>query len=70
MEPFLRSTPADFDASKSRQLDDSDLDSGDDEGRADRIEAGEEEEVQEKSEISQPLTLPRHVIPEPSDKEV
>lgn len=55
---------------KTRRLDDSELDSGDDEGRQDR--AGSQEEIiqVQKEEIIQPLRLPRHVVPEPDDNEV
>ncbi|KAF2667511.1 hypothetical protein BT63DRAFT_480459 [Microthyrium microscopicum] len=61
-------------SSKPRQLDDEDLDSGDDEGRTDRREPGDEEDEDDvpadKDMIVQPLQLPRHVIPDSSDKEM
>jgi hypothetical protein len=56
-----------------RELDDRDLDSGDDDGRLDRRgnEAVEEEqEMQEQEKIVMDLDLPRQAGPEPSDGEV
>lgn len=55
-----------------RQLDDEDLDSGDDEGRRDRLE---DEDESQRHEEEQQLSVmeaafDRHGIPEPSDKEV
>jgi RNA polymerase-associated protein LEO1 len=56
-----------------RELDDEDLDSGDDDGRLDRAgynAAEEEQEVQEQEKIVMDLELPRQAGPEPSDGEV
>ena len=56
-----------------RELDDEDLDSGDDDGRLDRVgdnAAEEEPEMQEQEKIVMDLDLPRQAGPEPSDGEV
>ena len=56
-----------------RELDDEELDSGDDEGRLDRAghdAAEEEQEMQEQEKIVMDLDLPRQAGPEPSDGEV
>ena len=62
-----------FHRAPRRELDDEDLDSGDDEGRLDRIGhdgAEEEQEMQEQEKIVMDLDLPRQAGPEPSDGEV
>ena len=57
---------------RERQLDDQELDSGDDEDRMDRV-GDEEEQEQEQvtmDKIVMDLEIPRQPIPEPSDGEV
>src|SRR5262245_47920882 len=57
---------------KRRHLDDEDLDSGDDEGRADRLQDGEEDApryTQKEINIVE-CDLPRTAKPQPSDGEV
>ena len=57
--------------SKVRQLDDEELDSGDDEGRHDReAQYGEEAEDQVVEQSTMELEFGKHGIPEPSDGEV
>jgi len=54
-----------------RQLDDEELDSGDDEGRHDReAQYGEEAEEQVVEQSTMELEFGKHGIPEPSDGEV
>ena len=57
---------------KRRRLDDEDLDSGDDEGWIDRIDADEEQqdggEYRERNVID--AAIGRHAVPNPSDGEV
>ena len=54
-----------------RQLDDEELDSGDDEGRADRAQQQEETQQYETHEVlSMDLEVARQPVPEPSDGEV
>lgn len=55
-----------------RQLDDEELDSGDDEDRLDRIgdEPEEEQEVMTMEKAVMDLEIPRQPGPEPSDGEV
>ena len=54
-----------------RNLDDSELDSGDDEGRRDRsVRADGEGEQDEESATIQDVQLGRHPVPEGSDGEV
>jgi RNA polymerase-associated protein LEO1 len=54
-----------------RQLDDEELDSGDDEGRQDRATQQDNYAQEEKvDEIVQDIELGRHAIPEPGDGEV
>lgn len=56
-----------------RHLDDEELDSGDDEGREDRIgdeEQGGEHQMEERTKQIQAVELPRMPVPEPSDGEV
>ncbi|KAL8803455.1 MAG: hypothetical protein Q9182_003152 [Xanthomendoza sp. 2 TL-2023] len=58
---------------KRRKLDDEDLDSGDDEGRHDRLEDGygeDEEQGEPHEENVADVRLPRHAIPRPSDGEL
>lgn len=63
---------------KRRKLDDEELDSGDDEGRRDRLEDGdmdgyvndEEEQGEMRSQNVADIRLARHPIPCPSDGEV
>ncbi|KAF2428876.1 hypothetical protein EJ08DRAFT_314213 [Tothia fuscella] len=53
-----------------RQLDDSELDSGDDEGRVDRARQDEEPEQPETEDFNiQDIDMPRHPVPEPGDGE-
>lgn len=59
--------------SRRRQLDDEELDSGDDMDRTDRVadEEGEpEQEYRAVERVTMDLELPRQAIPEPSDGEV
>lgn len=58
-----------------RELDDRDLDSGDDEGRMDRVGGGEGEEeaqpeMEELEKTVMDVEIPRQAGPEPSDGEV
>ncbi|KAF2866797.1 Leo1-like protein-domain-containing protein [Massariosphaeria phaeospora] len=55
-----------------RKLDDEDLDSGDDEGRADRVEAAEDDSVEQEQLTYnyQEAEIARHAVPEPSDGEL
>ncbi|KAI4245420.1 MAG: hypothetical protein L6R40_002480 [Gallowayella cf. fulva] len=58
---------------KRRKLDDEDLDSGDDDGRHDRLENGygeDEEQGEPHEENVADVRLPRHAIPRPSDGEL
>ncbi|KAL8908256.1 MAG: hypothetical protein Q9171_005536 [Xanthocarpia ochracea] len=59
---------------KRRKLDDEDLDSGDDEGRRDRLEDGyahdDEEQGETREENVEDIRLPRHPIPRPTDGEL
>jgi len=59
---------------KVRQLDDAELDSGDDEGREDRAprynDYGEELQQEEVEDVVQDIELGRHPIPESSDGEL
>lgn len=57
-------------AHRRRQLDDAELDSGDDEGRADRAPEEETEQFEEREFVSMDLEIPRQAAPEPSDGEV
>lgn len=57
-------------AYRRRQLDDAELDSGDDEGRADRAPEEEAEQFEEREFVSMDLEIPRQAAPEPSDGEV
>jgi len=58
---------------RKRQLDDEELDSGDDEGRGDRMQGTREHSGDEGDaeglKIAQ-IPVPRHAVPEPSDNEV
>jgi len=56
-----------------RELDDAELDSGDDEGRLDRMgeaENGEPEETAQQQVTVMEMEIPRQAGPEPSDGEV
>jgi RNA polymerase-associated protein LEO1 len=54
-----------------RKLDDAELDSGDDEGRTDRVRAPEAvEEVEQQTFAYMDADLARHAIPEPTDNEL
>ena len=57
---------------KRRRLDDKELDSGDEEGRADRVEEDEDQQVEgeyrERNVIDAPIG--RHGVPNPTDGEV
>lgn len=63
---------------KARELDDEELDSGDDQGRHDRDAEAMEDGVQDTEMDDAPVpeinimgsTIPRHNIPKPSDGEV
>jgi hypothetical protein len=55
---------------RRRQLDDDELDSGDDEGRNDRAAQHEDDEVEDEDFTMLPVDMPRHPQPEPSDGEV
>jgi RNA polymerase-associated protein LEO1 len=56
---------------RQRKLDDEDLDSGDDEGRADRAAAAPEvNEVEDQTYNFMDADLARHAVPEPSDGEL
>lgn len=57
---------------RDRKLDDEDLDSGDDEGRADRTKAPEavDEEHEQHTFAVMDADIARHAIPEPSDGEL
>jgi RNA polymerase-associated protein LEO1 len=57
---------------RHRKLDDEELDSGDDEGRADRVRAPEavEEEGEQHTFAVMDADISRHAIPEPSDGEL
>lgn len=57
--------------SSPRQLDDEQLDSGDDEGRDDRVAAGETQpEYEVKEMLSMDMDVARQPVPEPSDGEM
>lgn len=61
----------DFGASPQRKLDDEELDSGDDEGRADRARAADAAEEGEPQTFAfMDADLARHAIPEPTDREL
>ncbi|KAL8714278.1 MAG: hypothetical protein Q9225_006608 [Loekoesia sp. 1 TL-2023] len=70
--------PGEGGSAKRRKLDDEELDSGDDEGRRDRLEDGdmdgygndEEEQGEVRSQNVADIRLPRHPIPCPSDGEL
>lgn len=56
-----------------RQLDDAELDSGDDEGRDDRAQQDDEEQQQQFEDhemLSMDVEVARQPVPEPSDGEV
>lgn len=58
---------------RSRQLDDAELDSGDDEGRDDRAQQDNEEQQQQFEDhemLSMDIEVARQPVPEPSDGEV
>ncbi|KAF1930959.1 uncharacterized protein M421DRAFT_418442 [Didymella exigua CBS 183.55] len=57
-------------AVEQRQLDDEELDSGDDEGRADRAPALVEYEQEQQTLSFMETDIARHAIPEPSDGEL
>lgn len=59
-------------ACRTRQLDDEELDSGDDEDRMDRVgdEQEQEQEYVTMDKITMDLEIPRQPNPEPSDGEV
>ncbi|RMZ69014.1 hypothetical protein GMOD_00002919 [Pyrenophora seminiperda CCB06] len=58
-------------AEESRKLDDAELDSGDDEGRADRVRAPEAlEETEQQTFAYMDADLARHAVPEPTDNEL
>lgn len=53
-----------------RRLDDAELDSGDDEGRTDRLEEEEAEQFEEREMLTMDMEVSRQAVPEPSDGEV
>ena len=53
-----------------RQLDDDELDSGDDMDRTDRIADEPEQEYRTEEKVTMDLEIPRQAVPEPSDGEV
>ncbi|EMD91401.1 hypothetical protein COCC4DRAFT_78978 [Bipolaris maydis ATCC 48331] len=56
---------------EQRKLDDAELDSGDDEGRNDRVRQGEAvEEVEQQTFAYMDADLARHAVPEPTDNEL
>nr|POE74813.1 hypothetical protein CFP56_37344 [Quercus suber] len=55
---------------QARQLDDEELDSGDDENRTDRLPAETQVEYVEEEKVVMDLEFPRQPLPEPSDGEV
>ncbi|OSS45801.1 hypothetical protein B5807_09580 [Epicoccum nigrum] len=57
-------------AEEPRKLDDEELDSGDDEGRADRAPQAVEYEQQEQTLSYMETDVARHAVPEPSDGEL
>ncbi|KAF2089089.1 hypothetical protein K490DRAFT_72718 [Saccharata proteae CBS 121410] len=68
-EPALEEEPE----TTHRELDDEDLDSGDDLGRNDRVVSAQAEEVEEQEQVElavSDLSLARHAVPDPSDNEL
>ena len=59
-------------SNKRRKLDDSELDSGDDEGREDRVRDAldEDDDAPERTAVITDITIGRHPGPLPSDGEV
>lgn len=62
-------------SNKRRKLDDAELDSGDDEGRLDRVKDGinghrKEEETYDRLANILDISIGRHPVPQPSDGEV
>ena len=55
---------------RRRQLDDEELDSGDDLDQTDRIGDEPEQEYMAQEKVTMDLEIPRQAIPEPSDGEV
>lgn len=55
---------------RKRHLDDAELDSGDDEGRADRLQEDDAQQFEEKEIIAMDVEVSRQAVPEPSDGEV
>ncbi|KAK3725131.1 Paf1 complex component [Vermiconidia calcicola] len=53
-----------------RQLDDEELDSGDDETRNDRLAEEPEQEYEAQEKVTMDLEIPRQPVPEPSDGEL
>lgn len=58
------------DGRRKRHLDDAELDSGDDEGRADRLLEDDAQQFEEKEIVAMDVELSRQAVPEPSDGEV
>jgi RNA polymerase-associated protein LEO1 len=54
----------------ARQLDDEELDSGDNEGREDRVQQEETQQYETHEVLSMDLEIARQPVPEPSDGEV
>lgn len=55
---------------RQRKLDDEELDSGDDEGRTDRLAGGTQEQLEEQTFNFMDADIARHCVPEPSDGEL
>ena len=55
---------------RRRQLDDEELDSGDDADRMDRVGDEPEQEYMTQEKVTMDLEIPRQPIPEPTDGEV
>lgn len=53
-----------------RQLNDKDLESGDDEGRSDRVQQEEAEAYEERELLAMDMEISRQAVPEPSDGEM
>jgi RNA polymerase-associated protein LEO1 len=68
-EQTLRCTMANGGYS-ARQLDDEELDSGDDEGREDRVQQEDTQQYETHEVLSMDLEIARQPVPEPSDGEV
>ncbi|KAK4507692.1 hypothetical protein PRZ48_001427 [Zasmidium cellare] len=54
----------------TRQLDDAELDSGDDEGRQDRVPEEDAVQFEDQELLAMDMQIPRQAVPEPSDGEM